>query len=65
VVVREGRIVSKDSTPKRGRGGTADDMADLMKRDGKFHLIEVEVKCLWTSVKVEIKELEAIVLTRV
>ena len=56
VVVREGRIVSKDGTPKSGRGGTADDVADLMKRDGWFHLIEIEVKCRRTSVKVEVKQ---------
>ena len=55
MVVRERRIISKDSTPKRGRGCTADDVADLMKRDSWFHLIEVDVKSRWTSVKVEVK----------
>jgi hypothetical protein len=31
VVIRQGRIVPKDNTPKRGRGGSADYAADLMK----------------------------------
>lgn len=56
MVVREGRIVTKVGTPKRGQRGAADDMTDLMKRDGWLHLIEVEVKCRWRSLKIEVEQ---------
>ena len=63
-VAREGRMVRRRSTPKRSRGGTADDVAGLMKRDGVFHLNKIEIKRKVTKSKVEVN-LESKVLIRV
>src|SRR5436190_7463558 len=54
VVVRKGRMVSKSRIPRRGRGGATDDVADLMKRDGGFHLSKIEVERRRTKSKVEV-----------
>ena len=60
-VAREGRMVRRRSTPKRSRGGTADDVA---KRDGVFRLNKIEIKRKVTKSKVEVN-LESKVLIRV
>ena len=35
-------MVTKDSIPDRGRGGTADDVANFMRGNGVFNLNKIE-----------------------
>jgi hypothetical protein len=53
-MLRKGGIVSKNRTVWAGRRGIANNHADLMKRDGGFHISEIEVIRRRTKSKIEV-----------